>query len=315
MTSNEPTRRVEEDETGKNGQAESVKTDWEIVRESLTTPGFLFTAGLAVFLLVLGNIFNTKTITDHVGQLPVPALNVLGTFVGALAGRMFSKSYEDLTGSTILLKKGRAAVRHLSLARGKTDNISDRMKQGAKEDELHNLVQLLGKDIEDSIQEWNDIVPGVDEIAYSLRKQGEKEKEYNSLEIIFKDLQNELEKYRGEEKGHKEEKERLEKELSRMKTQKEKIEREIQNIRIGTANTTSAVTSAFSTGTAATATFVGRPARVVTGVYPNPIVPRGRRLGGEAIPSCGECGKPCGPEDWGDDGLFCPECRINRRKK
>ena len=122
-------------------------------------------------------------------------LDILSALSSSIAGAFLYDTYKNITGDTLLIKKGASAIRHLSLTRVKTNNISNRAKIGALPDEIINLLGLLEKDIANATQEWNDILPGVNKIEeiYALlaEKENELEFEKNERERLDKQLSQE----------------------------------------------------------------------------------------------------------------------------
>jgi hypothetical protein len=220
---------------GDREQGKANTGEWLVFLSSLWTPWVVLTALPSVVLLMAGSILQSKALAA--------TFNIIASFLGAVAGGAFLNSYNQKTGNTLLLKKGRSAVRHLSLSRGKTDNILERMKANADKEELSNLAQLLGKDIEDSIQEWNDIVPGVDQIAFMFKQLGAKERELDELRTSQNDTEKQLQELDRRDKEHMAEKATLKYQLANDDMKIKELIGQIKLIRQGTANTTSTVTS------------------------------------------------------------------------
>ena len=85
----------------------------------------------------------------------------------AIAGAIGYDSYKSFIGDSILIKKGKGAVRNLYLIVDKIINVSSRIKvESFSKDEIINLLALVEKDVVNSIQEWEDVVPGLANIPY-----------------------------------------------------------------------------------------------------------------------------------------------------
>ena len=117
-------------------------------------------------------------------------LNIVAAILSALAGGAFYDSIKSITGDTILIKKGISAVRNLALVRMKAKNIYDRVKSNPPLDEISNLLLLIEKDVANSTQEWNDILPGVNRIEEAYNLLSEKETELNSTLMAKEQLEN-----------------------------------------------------------------------------------------------------------------------------
>ncbi len=180
-------------------------------------------------------------------------LNAFAAVALAIAGGSLYDAFKSLTGDTILIKKGLSAVRNLSLARHKTKNIIGRTKQGATPEEIKNLLALLEKDIANSTQEWNDILPGVDKIEEIYTVLAEKE---NELEIV----QNEKEQLKNQQEKEKElgesEKEKLRKDIEKKDKEVLRLSQEISKLQLK-ADTTSASGTTILSHTISPAVYHG----------------------------------------------------------
>ncbi|NVN91925.1 MAG: hypothetical protein HXX11_15165 [Desulfuromonadales bacterium] len=88
-------------------------------------------------------------------------LQIIATVAAGVFGGLITDRYKEITGNTILWKKGVSAVRSLVLIRYKSRNIISRIKVGNNEKETINLVDLLEKDIANVSREWDDLIPGI----------------------------------------------------------------------------------------------------------------------------------------------------------
>ncbi|MFZ3090805.1 MAG: hypothetical protein WA240_09320 [Nitrospirota bacterium] len=195
---------------------------------------------IPVFLFLLSFYYaNAADITDKRLSL---ILNAFAAVALAVAGGFLYDAFKCLTGDTILIKKGLSAVRNLSLARHKTKNIVGRTKQGATSEEIKNLLTLLEKDIANSTQEWNDILPGVVRIeeAYALLAEKENELEITQNEKEQLEKQQEREKELGES-----EKERLRKDIEKKDKEVLRLSQEISKLQL-TADTSASGVATIS---------------------------------------------------------------------
>ncbi len=88
-------------------------------------------------------------------------LQIIATVAAGVFGGLITDRFKEITGNTILWKKGISAVRSLALIRHKSRNIVSRIKATNNEKETINLVELLEKDIANVSREWEDIIPGI----------------------------------------------------------------------------------------------------------------------------------------------------------
>lgn len=155
-----------------NSSLRKLKDEWKIFMGGFFRPPVIIPLILTGVSLYVANI---KGI-DRVFSL---VLQIVAAFSLAIAGGFCAEAIKNLMGNNLLVKKGYSAVRNLSLARLKTKNISDRAKKDASSEEINNLLSLLGKDIANATEEWNDILPGVNQIekVYALLSDKESELE------------------------------------------------------------------------------------------------------------------------------------------
>lgn len=86
---------------------------------------------------------------------------MLASIAAGVFGSIVTDRYKEITGNTILWKKGISAVRGLALIRNKSRNIIIRIKSNNNINETINLIDLLEKDIANVSREWEDIIPGI----------------------------------------------------------------------------------------------------------------------------------------------------------
>jgi len=153
--------------------------EWKIFVIGLIKPLVLIPLGFFILFLYFAN----RTNVDRVFSI---VLQVLAAFFATTASKFLLDFIKGNMEGSILMKKGHSAVRNLSLTRFKAKNISDRAKANVSTEEIINLLSLLEKDIANAIQEWNDIIPGVDKIEeiYVLLDEKEREKELINNEKV-----------------------------------------------------------------------------------------------------------------------------------
>lgn len=282
----------------KIGQDEnSLKNDWRLTRDLMLKPIVI----LPVILTFVA-LYSANTVSDTSYAL---LLNIAATLASAFAGGFLYDAYKTFTGNTLIIKKGQSAIRNLSLARYKIRNISNRATNDAPSVELSNLLSLLEKDIANATQEWNDIIPGVQQIEemYKLieEKENERQKENNEKQEIAKQL--ELSKVDAAGK------ESLKSEISK---KNKKIDELSSQIQILQANASSPLVSNVSVGPVAELGLRGysgysvhsaRMAALEQGFF-SPAFPNGK--------ICDKCGKTYTPGNWYAANV-CPDCSNNKK--
>jgi hypothetical protein len=183
---------------------------------------------MPLILVILSLYFANKS---DIGKTLSIVLQIIAALLFAIASGYFYDVVRNVSGSNILNKKGRSAVRNLVTARLKTKNISDRAKENASAEEIRNLLSLLEKDIANATQEWNDIIPGVDSIEVVYTLLAEKEGE---LELAKKEKENLVTQMKDEKELSESEKENLRKLLEEKENQIKGVLNEIGKLRLKT---------------------------------------------------------------------------------
>jgi hypothetical protein len=233
---------------------------------------------------VLSLYFATYQVTGKPFSL---VLNIIAAVLAGFASGGIWDSVKNMMGNTLLIKKGNSAVRNLSLARLKVKNISERTKMKASTEEIMNLLGLLEKDVANSLQEWNDILPGVADIEVVYGLLAERENELNAAIQGKEELDKRLAEEKQLQDGKKQE---LQKEIDGARKKVLELTQEISRLQ------TQAVTTSGSTG------YIG------LGVRPFPFA-KLEDLAKQYVATgrCSKCGKMYERKALGDKGL-CPEC-------
>jgi len=130
--------------------------EWKFIASILGRPLIFLSLGVCIVCLYFANTIDIQPFSL--------VMNLAASILAGVASGGIWDAIKTVMGKTILLKKGSSAVRNLSLARVKIKNISDRTKMKTTTEEIKNLLALLEKDISNSLQEWNDVLPGVTKI-------------------------------------------------------------------------------------------------------------------------------------------------------
>lgn len=210
----------------------NVKKQWKIGLGVFLAPFIiipLIACGLSLY-------FATYQITEQPFSL---VLNIIAALLAAIASGGIWDTVKNMMGNTLLIKKGDSAVRNLSLGRLKVKNISERTKMKASPEEIMNLLGLLEKDVANSLQEWNDILPGVANIEVVYGLLAEKE---NDLSIAIQEKEELNNRLAQEEQFQAGEKEKLQKDFDKMRKRVLELTQEI-----GRLETQAVTTSGYST--------------------------------------------------------------------
>lgn len=197
-----------------------VKNAWKIFGLSFIHPLVIIPLGFTVLILWAVN-------TTEIGKTFSVILQIVATLFTAIAGSLIYDSIKNALGKNLLSKKGLSAVRNLSLVRLKIKSLSDRVEKNISIEETNTSLSLLGKDIANAIQEWNDILPGVGRIEEVYVLLAEKEEELKIREIEKEQLEKRIKKERD---SGAEEKKNLEKTLSEKEEEISKLSLEINRL-------------------------------------------------------------------------------------
>ena len=132
-------------------------------------------------------------------------LNIVASLASGIAAGFMVQWWKDISGSTIVVKKGRSAIRNLTLIREKAKNIAERTRLKANSEEIGNLLGLLEKDLGNSIKDWNDILPAVLEVEALYASLDQKESENETVRTELGALKAELEREKTWKTNEKEE--------------------------------------------------------------------------------------------------------------
>jgi MoaA/NifB/PqqE/SkfB family radical SAM enzyme len=196
----------------------------------------------------------------------------------AIAGAIGYDGYKSIVGESVLIKKGKGAVRNLYLIVEKINNTSLRTNvEDFNKDEIINLLSLVEKDVVNSIQEWEDVVPGLAAIPYYNKYISEREEELKTATEKLKETEELLIKTTDLAVDSEQKKESLEKEIISYKETIKSKETEIRqlqgarDIQVVTASTAATGTSGYGGRTIIPDSVFRNPP------LPPPPYPRGLR--------------------------------------
>ena len=256
--------------------------EWISLLTLLCRPAIVLPLAIAVLALYVAN---TSDVSKEVKLI----LNIVAALASGIAAGFAVQWWNDISGNTIVVKKGRSAIRNLTLIREKAKNIAERTRSKANLEEIGNLLSLLEKDLGNSIKDWNDILPAVLEIEAIYASLDQKEMENEGIRNEVEVLKAELEKEKTWKTNEKEE-------LKQLITSKEKeaaeLRGEINELKRRTSTVTSTLTSS--------ATMFTLPNLAASGFV--------RRI---TAATCKKCGNVYQMRALGENGL-CYECNAKQ---
>ncbi|MGD0624765.1 MAG: hypothetical protein ABSB32_08605 [Thermodesulfobacteriota bacterium] len=186
-----------------NEPQRSLIDEWVGVGKQILRPLVIIPLLITVLALYFAN-------QERVDKSLSIILSIIAAVSSAIAGRFFYDYLKGTMGNIILVKKGDSAVRHLFLVKLQIKNISGRVKGKASTEEIGIALSFLEKLIINSIQEWNDIIPGIikKEAVYEFLEEKE-----NELGNALKEKEKLNEQLMKEKELNKEQKEKVDKEI------------------------------------------------------------------------------------------------------
>ena len=261
---------------------QTLPSEWISLLTLLCRPTIVLPLAIAVLALYVAN---TSDVSKEVKLI----LNIVASLASGIAAGFMVQWWKDISGNTIVVKKGRSAIRNLTLIREKTKNIGERTRSKANLEEIGNLLSLLEKDLGNSIKDWNDILPAVLEIEALYASLDQKERENEGIRSEVEALKAELEKEKTWKVNEKEE-------LKQLIASKEKEAADLRGEIYELKRRTSTVTSTL----ASSAGMITLPGLTAYGV--------GRTI---MATTCKKCGKLYHMRALGENGL-CDECNAKQ---
>lgn len=150
----------------------------------------------------------------------------------SIAGAIFYDTYKQISGDTVLVKKGQGAVRSLFLIVEKIKNISDVSNKRKNVDEIINLLGLVEKDVTNSIQEWTDVIPGLAYIEVSQKIIEEKEIQKAEIQSQYNEAITNLQQAKATEANKDKEVEAQKEKIAELNKILENKERELRELKL-----------------------------------------------------------------------------------
>jgi len=259
---------------------------WISLLALLSGPAMLIPCGAAVVAFYAGNI---SGVSKEVSLI----LNILASLAAGVAGGVVVDWWKNISGNTIVIKKGQSAVRNLILIREKAKNVGARTRSKSNSAEIENLLDLLAKDLGNSIKDWNDILPGVAETEALYAKLDEKEKENDSIRSQVEKLQTDLEEQKTLTVAEKEE---LKKSIAEKEEEASKLRGEIKALKGMTATSILTSTTTPPSGWSGYSGYRG----AIDKLDASTLVFTTKQM-------CHKCGEIYNVRAIGENGL-CPKC-------
>lgn len=261
---------------------------WINFLKAVGTPIPLFSILGAAILIIISIVYKDKTEFSIL-------TNLIGSIFIGIAGAFIKGGYEELSGESILIKKGQSAIRNLSSISQQITQIQNWITTFIKKNEiskreLEEINRHLGTtvlNINSGLADWIDIVP-------ELRQTGEVVKNYESLIKAYIDelLKNKKELIAAGE--NKELKEQLEKRIK-------ELEGNVKSLRVQQSNV-------FSSGVTVS------PSVSPSASYVGSVVGAPLTVSQFFKKTCSICGKAY-ENDWNENSLaitlgdICPDCK------
>jgi myosin heavy subunit len=231
-------------------------------------------------------------------------LNIIACILTAYGGSIIYDRYKEISGNTVLVKKGKGAVRSLFVIVEKVKNISDRLNKDTNiSSEALNLLGLLEKDIVLATQEWTDVIPDLADVEIYSKiirekelERDERERQYKEVSEKLKDAEESLKRKDVEEEAMAKRIDGLISSVEKMKKTLFQTQREIDEFRLKRDIAISRSTSG--------AHLYGGETGIMSGSF------LGRSLD---IKNCAGCSNFYTPQAFGDSG-FCDSC-LNKMEK
>jgi hypothetical protein len=154
----------------------SLKRDWGIFITIIISPIVLITFAFTILGIFFSSQFTSNTTLTII-------LSALASLSAGILGGIVWDRYKEITGNSAFLKKGKSAVRNLSLISDQLNRLRIRIfeinksKNELSIDELDHHLLTTDKNVTSAIEDWVDMVPDLNtlaRIAQSVAEKGNK---------------------------------------------------------------------------------------------------------------------------------------------
>lgn len=212
-----------------NNLFNDLKDPWKIFVNILFHPVILTTLGFSVFGTYISTL-NYKDETKNVAIL----FSILASLSAGILGSVAFDRYKETTGNSVLIKKGKSAVRNLSLIADQLHRLRIRLSEfNTKKIQMplgeidHHLV-TTEKSVVSGIEDWVDMVPELTTLTKISETVVERGNKMLGLMSEKKELEKELEK---QDKAQKEKVDSLESRISQKNQEISHLSSEISKLR------------------------------------------------------------------------------------
>jgi hypothetical protein len=253
-----------------------ISPQWSIFLQIVLQPGGIICIVSSAIAIILSYNSNDRNLSL--------ILSIAASALTSVFGALCYDRYKEISGNTVLVKKGQGAVRSLYIIVEKIKNISLRAIKNKNFEETENLLSLVEKDVNNSINEWTDVLPNiVTSNAYTniiieniqkeesnlndeINRNNELQKQLN--DTIEKLNQAEEEKIKNEEtiNNYRTEKEKLETSIDSMDEKVTYLEKLVNKLKVAKEIAISTGTSGTSTIKSSGSSGLARPAFVSGGI-------------------------------------------------
>jgi hypothetical protein len=259
---------------------QTLPNEWISLLILLFRPAVILPLAITVLALYLAS---TSDVSKEVKLI----LNIVASLTSGVAAGFMVDWWKNISGNTIVVKKGQSAIRNLTLIREKAKNIAERTRSKGDLEEIGNLLSLLEKDLGNSIKDWNDILPAVLEIEAIYARLDQKESENETVRSQLEVLKAELEK---EKTWKANEKEELEKLIASKEKEAADLRGEIYELKRRTSTVTASLSPSATIFTVPSSTGPWAPGTITATM-------------------CKKCGRFYQMKALGDNGL-CDQCNA-----
>ncbi len=257
-TSSEVKKDNYQDKSTNESLWQLLKPQWKIFGQVIGQPWVIISLFIFLPALILSYFVNNKNLSL--------ALSAVSSVFTAIMGAMCYDRYKQISGDTVLVKKGQGAVRSLFLIVEKIKNISVASNKRNNIEEIVNLLGLVEKDVVNSIQEWTDVIPVLTDIQISQKIIEDKEKEITRIQFQYDEASK---KYEEEKVSRSKEKEDLKEKIADISKLLENEIRKIRALKLARDVTISKNISSASTATIGT---IGPTQRAIGEIGPEPAI-------------------------------------------
>lgn len=271
-----------------------LKEPWRVFINIFFNPVVLITLILSIF----GTYLSTLYYKDDTRIIAV-LLSILASISAGILGSVAFDRYKEITGNNILMKKGKSAVRNLSLIVDQLHRLRIRLfefnesKAKVPLEEIDHHLVTTEKSIISGIEDWVDMVPELNALAKISEFVVEKGNKIQKLLNEKKELEKEL---GVQDKTQKDKVSLLEERIKQKDQEVSRLYSEVNKLR---GQQTSIAGATISSGMAIGSSLGGTVESLVSG-----------NLSIASSRNCKRCGKQYQVSPWLVDLGICSQCSL-----